>query len=227
MNRDVRRRIFGQRRLTIKEAGKFRFVEVGYVSAKANKGVVEIKGTFWGAMLRAVISIVFGIVLIAWPSATLKVFLTVFGIFALCFGAFVLIANLAAGEEKENRTAMVVFAVISVVAGIFALAWPSASTRVILAIVGIWAIGIGFMEMVVGMGLPKGFSGKFLLILFSLISIGVGVWLLARPVATGTTEVASVVITVIGIFAIVEGVILFAYAFLLRNYVKELRRVTA
>jgi uncharacterized membrane protein HdeD (DUF308 family) len=196
------------------------------VSANVKDDVVSLPGSFGGTLLRAFIALGFGIILVAWPSATLRVFLVAFGIFALCFGAFELIANFGE-EERPHRWVMVIFAIISAVAGIFALAWPSASTRIILAIVGIWAIGVGFIELVAGMGLPREFSGKWLLVLFSIISIGIGVWLLVRPEQKGSIEVASVVVTVLGLFAIIEGLLLAVYAFLLRKFIGQLKKAAA
>ncbi len=176
--------------------------------------------SFNAALLKAFIALAFGIVLVSWPSATLNAFLTIFGIFALCFGVFQLVVNFTGEQEREHRTAMIVLGVVSVIAGILALAWPSASARVILIIIGIWAIGMGGIEMLAAFRLPKEFSGRWWLAGFAIVSIGVGVWLLIRQ-GQNSIEVASIVIVLVGVFAIVEGVLLAVYAYYLRKYAKS------
>lgn len=190
----------------------------------AEEMVVVAPDSFKGAVLRAIIAIAFGVILVAWPSATLKAFLTVFGIFALAFGVFELIANITADADKEHRTWMIIFGAVSAIAGIMALAWPSATTRIILIIIGIWAIGLGCIEIVAAVRLPKQFTGRWLLALFGVISVAIGLWLILGPEAKGSTDVASIVVILVGVFAILEGVLMAIYAYALRKFIKEIKK---
>jgi len=190
----------------------------------AEEMVVVAPDSFKGAVLRAIIAIAFGVILVAWPSATLKAFLIVFGIFALAFGVFELIANITADADKEHRTWMIIFGAVSAIAGIMALAWPSATTRIILIIIGIWAIGLGCIEIVAAVRLPKQFTGRWLLALFGVISVAIGLWLILGPEAKGSTDVASIVVILVGVFAILEGVLMAIYAYALRKFIKEIKQ---
>lgn len=197
-----------------------------------------------GSLLpQALLFLVFGIILVAWPNSTLKVLYAVFGIFAIGYGISVLYGVFFArpkktGEpkKKEGKSAaegakerpdwlMVPIALVAIIAGVMALAWPNATSTVVLVILGIWAIGSGVIELAAGLRLPKGFSGKILIIMTGLISIGFGVYLLVGPEKKGATEVAQSVIILIGIFGIIKGALLVIYSFTLRGLYKRAEKV--
>ena len=129
----------------------------------------------WTLLFNAFLYLAFGFALVCWPGSTLKVLYTVFGIFAIAYGLFVLAGVFMSrpsrkGEKKEKEEEdgekgrpdwlMVPLALAALVAGVMALAWPDATSTVILVILGIWAIGTGIIEIAAGLRLPKGFRGK-------------------------------------------------------------------
>lgn len=209
---------------------------------KGRSSLIPIKP---GSLLpQALLFLVFGIILVAWPHSTLKVLYVTFGIFALGYGAFILMGVFfprpkKAGEKKaeekkaEEKKAedeakkrpdwlMVPIALAAVVAGILALVWPNATSTVVLVILGIWAVGTGVIELMAGMRLPKGFAGKVLIIVTGLVSVGFGIYLLVGPEKKGATEVAGSVIILIGVFAILKGALLTVYFFMLRGLYKRM-----
>jgi uncharacterized membrane protein HdeD (DUF308 family) len=178
----------------------------------------------WVILLQGVGILALGIVLVAWPGATIRVIMIAFGVFALAFGAFQVYD--AISESRENRWWRIPLAVVSFVVGIIALAWPDATERIALIIVGLWFIITGFIMMAAGLKLPKEISGRWLIVVVAVIALGFGVYVLVRPEDKTPDQVASVVITLIGVFAIIEGLLIAVYSFMLRKAMKVIETET-
>jgi uncharacterized membrane protein HdeD (DUF308 family) len=175
----------------------------------------------WSVLFSGIGIIVLGIILVAWPDITLKVILVAFGIFAVLWGLAQLYNVHAHKIEDDERWVYLTFAWVAIIAGLAALIWPDATTRVVLVILGIWFVITGFLALAAGFSMPKGFSGKWLIIIFAIIAIGFGLYLLARPEEAGAYDVAQTVVILIGIFTIIEGIILAAYSIVLRREIKR------
>jgi uncharacterized membrane protein HdeD (DUF308 family) len=198
----------------------------------------------WTLLFNAFLYLAFGLMLVCWPDSTLKVLYTIFGIFAICYGLFVLAGvftstpsrkagkKVKGDDEKGERDGegqpdwlMVPIALAALIAGVMALAWPNATSTVILVILGIWAIGTGIIEIAAGIRLPKGFKGKTLILLTALVSIGFGIYFIVGPEKKGADEVASTAVILVGVFGIIKGVLTAAYALLLRGLYRDLKKV--
>lgn len=192
----------------------------------------------WTLLFNALLYLAFGIILVAWPGGTLKVLYVTFGIFAVCYGLFelasVFVSRPSRGQDEKGRKEdsgekgrpdwlMVPIALVALIAGIMALAWPSATSTVVLVILGIWAIGTGVIEMAAGLRLPKGFRGKILIIVLALISIGFGIYFILGPEKKGAEEIANTVVIIVGIFGIIKGALMAVYSFMLRKLYKDLQ----
>jgi uncharacterized membrane protein HdeD (DUF308 family) len=188
----------------------------------------------WSLLLNAFFYLVFGFVLVAWPDATLKVLYIAFGIFAICYGLFEFVGVFTSREDRKEQKEqeekkgrpdwlMVPIALVALIAGVMALAWPSATSTVILVILGIWAIGTGVIEFAAGLRLPKGFNGKILIFVTALVSIGFGIYFIVGPEKKGATEVAGTVVILVGVFGLTKGVLTAVYAYMLSRLYKDLK----
>ena len=65
--------------------------------------------------------------------------------------------------------------------GLLAFAWPGVTALVLLFFIAIWAIVIGVMQIWGAIQLRKEMEGEWLLILSGLLSVALGILLLARP----------------------------------------------
>ena len=178
----------------------------------------------WSVLLQGIGIIVLGIILVAWPDITLRVILVAFGVFAVIWGLAQLYHAHEAKAEDEDRWIQLTLGWVAIIAGLAALIWPDATTRVVLVILGIWFILTGFLALAAGFKMPKGMTGKWLMIIFAIIAVGFGLYLLARPEESGSTDVATTVVVLIGIFAIIEGLVLIAFSFVLRRDIKSLEK---
>jgi len=95
----------------------------------------------------AVIAIVGGIVLLAWPGETLKVVAWVAGVTFLVWG--IVRAATAFGGPHDTRTHDVAIGVALIILGVIIMAWPGATITLIGVLVGLVAIAWGIV-MVIG-----------------------------------------------------------------------------
>ena len=189
----------------------------------------------WTLLFGAFLYLVFGILLVSRPGASLTVVRYAFGIFALGYAAFELGGAFRSkprggreGEAKEGKRKpdwlTIPAALAALLAGVMALAWPAATFRVVLVILGIWAVGSGLIEVAAGLRLPKGFKGKALMMAAALVSIGFGIYFIVGPEKRGADEVANTVVIVVGVFGIAKGALLAAYSLLLRGLYRSLEK---
>jgi|SRR5215207_6245389 len=104
---------------------------------------------WWLALASAVTSVVLGVMMMAWPEATLKVVAALFGIWLLLHGVVRIVqAITATALDGGERAILGVIGVLFVVAGIIALRNLFVSLAVVITLIGLmWLIG-GIVELV-------------------------------------------------------------------------------
>ena len=91
--------------------------------------------------------------------------------------------------------------IVSIAAGIVALAWPGITALALTVWVGAWALVTGIAEMIVSFQGSKTAGERALWMLSGLISVALGIVLFIRP-DIGALSLA----TVFGLYAVVYGV---------------------
>jgi uncharacterized membrane protein HdeD (DUF308 family) len=104
---------------------------------------------FWVGFGGAVISVVLGAMMLAWPEATLHVIAALFGIWLLLHGVVRIVqAITASAREGMERALLGVIGILFVIAGVIALRNLLVSLAVVTTIVGLmWLIG-GIVELI-------------------------------------------------------------------------------
>ncbi len=91
---------------------------------------------------------------------------------------------------------------ISILFGIIALVWPGLTLVTFAILITIWLLASGVINIIRGiMGIGQGSSWIFT-ILLAILQIGIGAYLIQRPILTSATIVA-----LIAIAFVVEGVV--------------------
>ncbi len=89
----------------------------------------------------AIVSIVLGIIALVWPNATLVTVALLFGAHLIAAGVFRLVVAIAAGNLTARfRWLLGLLGALILVAGVIALANPTQTVIVLLAVPG-WAVG--------------------------------------------------------------------------------------
>ncbi len=121
-----------------------------------------------------------------------------------------------------NRMANRVTGVLSAAAGVAIIAWPSPSLTVLGIFVGSWLIVLGTISISGAFAARRVLPNWWLLLLFGLAELPLGVLALANPGAT-----LAAIVTVGGIWAVVVGAMRIVYAFELRGLPEAVDRAFA
>jgi uncharacterized membrane protein HdeD (DUF308 family) len=165
-------------------------------------------GKWWVLALRGILGIVFGIVALVYPGITLDVLVIFLGAYAVVDGVFALFT--AIGGDGKDRLWYVLEGIIGIGLGILVFAYPGISERALIYVIAAWAILTGVLEIIAGFELP--ISREWLLALAGLASVVFGVLVFFNPGAG-----ALAIVWMIGIYALVFGVVLLVLAFRLRG----------
>jgi uncharacterized membrane protein HdeD (DUF308 family) len=171
-----------------------------------------IARNWWAIALRGLFAVLFGIAAFVWPGLTLAVLVILWGAYALVDGIFTLVAAFRAAQMKMTWWPLVVEGILGIAAGVVAFAWPAITALALLYLIAAWAILTGIVEIVAAVRLRHVISGEWLMGLAGLLSIVVGVILIAAPGAG-----ALAVVWTIGAYAFVFGIVLIALGFRLRG----------
>ena len=167
---------------------------------------------WWLVVLRGVAAILFGLAAFAWPGLTLLVLITLFAVYAIIDGFIAVVTGLSHTHDSPRWWVFLLEGLVGIGIGVAALVWPGVTTLAILAMIAAWAILTGVLEIVAAVRLRREINNEWFLALGGFLSVGVGILLIAQPVA-GTLAV----IWMIGAYELVAGVVWIALGFRLRN----------
>jgi uncharacterized membrane protein HdeD (DUF308 family) len=166
-------------------------------------------------LVRGAVAIVLGIVLIAWPDATIVVLVVLWGIWALIDGIGLAAQIFAPGAGTGQKVLFAVLALVAIVAGLLAITRPGLAASAVTWLLGIWLIVRGLFELV-GAFTSTSTAPRWLLVLGALLDLVLGGLFVANP---GTSAVAVAVL--IGIIAVAWGVVFLVLALLVRKQANE------
>ncbi len=167
-------------------------------------------------LLRGVIGIVLGIVLMAWPQATIVVLMVLVGVWALIDGVGLAAQVFAKGASAGQRVFFGVMALIALVVALVAIFRPGTAASVVTWFIGIWLLVRGLFELV-GAFSSTIATPRWLLVLGALLDLVLG-WLFVSNPGTAVVAVAWV----IGLLAIAWGVVFVVLALAARSATKNL-----
>jgi uncharacterized membrane protein HdeD (DUF308 family) len=149
---------------------------------------------------RGFLAILVGVVAVAWPGITVGAFVILFAVYAF------LAAGMEAARAFRSETAgpvagRLVLAVLDAAAGVVALAWPGITALALALLVAVWAVIIGFFDLLFAFSAGESAGERALLGLTGLISIALGLVFAIRP-DVGAVTIAEV----FGLFSIVAGI---------------------
>jgi len=167
---------------------------------------------WWVFLLRGIVAILFGIAAIAWPGITLVVLLAMFAAFVIVDGVLDIIAGIAASGENERWWLLLLEGLAGIVVGVIAIVAPVATVQALSILAAAWAVVTGVFEIVTAIRIRKLIEGEWLMILAGIASILLGILIFVRP---GAALAAFAII--VGIYAILFGLLLIVLAFRLRG----------
>lgn len=167
---------------------------------------------WWVLVVRGVLAVLFGVLAYIWPGITVLTLVLLFGAFALLDGIFSLVAAFRQ-IPGESRGTLILRGMLGVIAAIVVFIWPGISALVLLYVIAFWAIFTGISEIVAAIALRKVVTGEWLLALSGVLSLILGIFILARP-AVGLLGL----IWAIALYAVIAGIALIVLGFRLRAW---------
>ena len=150
-------------------------------------------------ILRGIVAVALGIIALVWPGVTVLTLVVLFAVSAfIAAGVQAILAfNSAAGGQVAGH---LLLGLADLAAGVIALAWPGATARVLVLIVGCWAVFVGLFGVFVALRTSELAQSRALFILGGLGTVAFGVSLFARP-AMGAVALALL----FGMFSLTNG----------------------
>ena len=176
-----------------------------------------LKNSWWSLVLRGLFAVLFGILALVWPGITLEVLILFFGAYSLVdgfsssVGAFV--------HRKHDKTWWLFFlsGLAGIVVGVLTFLLPGLTVFVLVILIAARALVVGVFEIAAAIALRKTIYNEWFLILNALLSILFAVVLFLVP---GLGVLA--LIWMIGITAIVIGILLLAIGIKVRSWQKSI-----
>jgi uncharacterized membrane protein HdeD (DUF308 family) len=163
---------------------------------------------WWLIALRGVLGILFGIIALVVPVATILALVLLFSAYMLVDGAFTLYAAYQAARQKKKWGLLVLQGLANIAAGAVAFLWPGLTVLAFVLLLAAWTVVSGCLQLAAAFRIDQ---GRWWFVLGGIASVIFGILLIASPL-TG----AVVLTWWMGAWAVVFGAFLVVAAFRLR-----------
>ena len=171
-------------------------------------------GESWGWVLAfSVATLILGVLVMAWPSATVKLVALLFGLQLFVGGLFSLVRAFTRGGEG-SRVLLAVLGVLGILVGIFVLRHLFQTVVILVILLGVYWVLHGIIEFFVAID-QRGAPARGLNATMGILSFIAGVVVLSWPSPT-----LLVLVWVLGVWLVVYGLVGIAGAFIVRRAVK-------
>jgi uncharacterized membrane protein HdeD (DUF308 family) len=154
----------------------------------------------WALGLHGLASVVFGVMILAWPGISVYALTIVFGAYTLATG-IVELGTAFTARAREERGWLILRGLLGITVGVLVFAWPSISALALLYVIGGYAVALGILGVVGSFRLPLDGRDTALMSLTGLAAIVFGIVIFAKPGAG-----ALAVLALIAAFALVTGI---------------------
>ena len=154
----------------------------------------------WVLGLHGLASVVFGVMILAWPGISVYALTIVFGAYTLATG-IVEFGTAFTTQGKEERAWLILRGLLGITVGVLVFAWPGISALTLLYVIGAYAVAFGVLFVGASFRLPLDGRDTASMILTGLVAIIFGIVIFAAPGAG-----ALAVLGLIAAFALVTGI---------------------
>lgn len=168
-------------------------------------------------VLRGGVGVCFGLLSMVWPTKTLVAMAIFWGVWALLDGVSTLLHVFGKGIPSAARFLAALIGIISVLAALVALSSPTFAVKVVTWVLGAWLLTRGIGELISAFSITQA-QGKILLVISGFIDLAIGILFMSNP---GRSALAMAF--VLGLLALIWGLVLILSGFALRNQIHDLR----
>jgi len=172
----------------------------------------KLDDVWWSLLVRGLLAVALGVAAILWPKATLELLFRLVGLYVLFDG----IVSLVGAFRARELSTYLVPGLVSVVIGVILLFWPDVTGRLLLIVLGIWALFQGATLFWTGRRADANDPERGLAMTIGAVAAIAGMIFVLWP---GTGSVA--ISWVIGIAALLIGALLIYLAQRVRQAAKR------
>ena len=180
--------------------------------------IKTLRRSWWLFLTQGVLSVALGVLVLIWPGRALFTLILFLGLLMLLHGVAGILAAIGAAGNHEPWAWQLAKGIIGIVAGVAVLRWQVITALVIVFLVGAWALITGIMDIVEAIADHQEIPHAWLVLLMGFVSLLFGTALFARPAPVSLLVIADLV----GIYAIVYGVVTCLIAFRTRSLYERL-----
>jgi uncharacterized membrane protein HdeD (DUF308 family) len=165
---------------------------------------------WWAVALRGVFAILFGLIALLVPGATILSLVLFFSAYMLVDGIFGIVAAVRAARQGERWGLLILEGILNIAVGVIAFLMPGLTVIAFVLLLAAWSLVSGGLMLGAAFRLSRE-HGRWWLALGGIVSIVFGVLLAIAPV------IGAVVLTWwLGAYALMFGIALLVLAFKLR-----------
>jgi uncharacterized membrane protein HdeD (DUF308 family) len=168
----------------------------------------QVRQLWWIPLLAGLVSIGLGLAILA-TDWTVHALVITTGLIFIIRGIALAFSPAYAGRTSGEH---VVAGIAAVIAGVVLVAWPGPSLLVLAVFVGAWLAVSGSFHIITSFSRRRELPHWGFTFSLGLIELLLGIWAMRRPEAT-----LALLITIIGLWAVLTGVIYCVLAFEIRN----------
>jgi uncharacterized membrane protein HdeD (DUF308 family) len=178
----------------------------------------QIRDLWWIALLTGLVSIALGLAILA-ASWTVHALVIITGLVFIVRGIALTFSPAYAGRTSGEQ---VVAGIAGVIAGVVLVAWPGPTLLVLAVFVGAWLTVGGAFGIIASFSRRRALPHWGFTLAIGVIELLLGVWAMRRPEAT-----LAALITIIGLWAVLTGVIYCVLGFEIRSATRVLTRAAS
>jgi len=199
-------------------------IRIGRREKQTERGTEMATGLekWWTYLVRGILAILFGIIALVWPTATVLVLIILFGCYALVEGLFVFGFSIARASKGDKFFAAMLLGLLGVLVGIVVLARPGVASLAVLWVIAFWLLIRGFLMIVSAFEMMASGGVKALVGISGALAVILGILMFIFPISG-----IFGIILVVGIYALVAGLVLIYVSFKARGLEKSIGTLAA
>jgi uncharacterized membrane protein HdeD (DUF308 family) len=170
------------------------------LNSAAQTARTQVTKMRWVLGLHGLASVVFGVMILAWPGISVYALTILFGAYTFATG-IVEFGTAFTAQGKEERAWLILRGLLGITVGVLVFAWPGISALTLLYVIGAYAVAFGVLFVGASFWLPLDRRDTAAMILTGLVAIVFGIVIFAEPGAG-----ALAVLGLIAAFALVTGI---------------------
>ena len=162
-------------------------------------------------VINGLVAILIGVFLLFFDPDQMKILMVYFGIAIVVIGAILLLSGIRHIKQNKSAGMLIVESILTGVVGLVMIIFPDFSLKFFLIIVGVWAVILGIAQLAILVNIREKMKSKNILLFNGLLTIVLGVLMFIDPINT-----AGVLLKIIGVFAILFGILMIYFGFALK-----------